>query len=64
MAAARIQALGYLLADIPVLGVVFSEYGSLFMHRIEVGTDEGSKMLVFSLDVACGAKKLGIVLQT
>ena len=57
MAATGIRASGYLLADIPVLGGLFFEYGSLFMHIIEVGTDEGSKMLVFSLGVACGAKR-------
>ena len=61
MAATGIRASGYLLADIPVLGGLFFEYGSLFMHIIEVGTDEGSKMLVFSLDVACGAKTLSIL---
>ena len=27
------------------------------MDIFEVGTDEGSKMLVFSLGVACGAKR-------
>ena len=61
MAATGIRASGYLLADIPVLGGLFFEYGSLFMHIIEVGTDEGSNMLGFSLDVACGAKKLSIL---
>ena len=61
MAATGIRASGYQLADIPVLGGLFFEYGSLFMHIIEVGTDEGSKMLGFSLGVACGAKKLSIL---
>ena len=56
MAATGIRASGYQLADILVPGGLFFEYGSLFMHIIEVGTDEGSKMLGFSLGVACGAK--------
>ena len=38
-----IRASGYPLADIPVLGGLFFEYGSLFTHIFEVGTDEGSK---------------------
>ena len=57
MAATGIWASGYQLTNIPVLGGLFFEYGSLFMHIIEMGTDEGSKMLGFSLGVACGAKK-------
>ena len=62
MAATGIRAAGYPLADIPVSGGLFSEYGSLFIHIIEVGTDEGSKMLGFSFVVACGAKKFGILI--
>ena len=56
MSETGIRASGYQLADIPVPGGLFFEYGSLFMKIFEVGTDEGSKMLVFSLGVACGAK--------
>ena len=61
MAATGIRASGYQLADIPVPGGLFFEYGSLFMHIIEVGTDEGSKMLGFSLGVACGATSFSIL---
>ena len=57
MVATGIRASGYLLASIPVLGALIFEYGSLFRHIIEVGTEEGSKMLGFSLGVACGAKR-------
>ena len=57
MAATGIRASCYPLASIPVLGGLFFEYGSLSMHIIEVGTDEGSKMLGFSLGVAYGAKR-------
>ena len=57
MAATGIRASGYLLADIPILGGLLFEHGRLFMHIIEVGTDEGSQMLGFSLGVACGAKR-------
>ena len=57
MAATGIRASGYPLADIHVLGGLFFEYGRLFMHIIEVGTDEGSKMLGFSLGLACGTKR-------
>ena len=57
MAATAIRASCYQLASIPVPGGLFFEYGSLFIHIIKVGTDEGSKMLVFFLGVACGAKR-------
>ena len=57
MAATGIRASCYQLADIPVLGGLFFEYGSLFMDIIEVGTDEGSEMLGFSFVEACGAKQ-------
>ena len=58
MAATRIRASGYLLADIPVPGGLFFEYGWLLMRIIEVGTDEGPKMLGFVLGSPAAPKSL------
>ena len=63
MAATWIRASGYPLADIPVRGGLFFEYGSFFVDIFELRTDVGFKMFGFSLGVACGAKKLRILRQ-
>ena len=55
MAATGIQASGYHFTDIPVSRGLLFKFGSLFIHIIELGSDDGSKMLGFSFVVACGA---------